>query len=109
MKSPELGLVCITASDAVRYRVITRKRLLQLGVNEQREALRRLYADNLARLSGALDFCHARRINLYRLTSALFPFADDPVGEDVLDEISAQIQSVGKRALELKIRVVLHP
>jgi UV DNA damage endonuclease len=28
---PQLGLVCITNSDAVRYKTVTRKRLLQFG------------------------------------------------------------------------------
>jgi len=28
---PQLGLVCLTASDAVRYPTMTRKRLLQLA------------------------------------------------------------------------------
>jgi UV DNA damage endonuclease len=31
---PQLGLVCITTSDAVRYRAMTRKRLLQLDEAE---------------------------------------------------------------------------
>jgi UV DNA damage repair endonuclease len=47
---PQLGLVCITASDAVRYRSMTRKRLLQLAKVEQKSAVRQLYAENLSRL-----------------------------------------------------------
>ncbi len=42
---PQLGLVCITASDAVRYRALTRKRLLQFDDAEQKRMLRELYAD----------------------------------------------------------------
>lgn len=106
---PQLGLVCITVSDAVRYRALTRKRLLQFDEAEQKRMLRNLYADNLSRLDGALDFCLSRGIRLYRMTSALFPFADDPAGDDVLDEFRTQIAAVGKRALELGIRLVLHP
>ena len=49
--TPQLGLVCITTSDAVRYRALTRKRLLQFGAAEQKALLRELYADNLARLA----------------------------------------------------------
>ncbi|HVG19640.1 MAG TPA: UV damage endonuclease UvsE, partial [Blastocatellia bacterium] len=79
-QQPNLGLVCITSSDRVRYRTITRKRLLQLGDREQQTALRDLYAANIKRLALALDFCSANGIRLYRLTSALFPFADDAVG-----------------------------
>ena len=106
---PQLGLVCITSSEAVRYRAITRKRLLQLDEIEQKSALRQLYADNLSRLDAALDYCLANNIRLYRLTSSLFPFADDPMGADVLDEFKKAVAAKGQRALDLGIRLVLHP
>jgi UV DNA damage endonuclease len=106
---PRLGLVCITTSDAVRYRTVTRKRLLQFKEAEQRRLLRELYADNLARLNGALDFCSGRGIRLYRMTSGLFPFADDSVGENVLEEFHEWIGETGRRATALGIRLVLHP
>ncbi|MFN2530703.1 MAG: UV DNA damage repair endonuclease UvsE [Pyrinomonadaceae bacterium] len=106
---PRLGLVCVTASDAVRYRAMTRKRLLQLDQAEQKNALRLLYAANLARLDNAIDYCHAHGIRLYRMTSSLFPFADDPLGEDVLEEFGETIAAKGQRALDLGIRLVLHP
>ena len=106
---PQLGLVCITASDAVRFRTITRKRLLQLDKVEQKSTLRRLYAENLSRLDAAIDYCLAHDIRLYRLTSALFPFADDPLGEDVLEEFSEAVAAKGQRARDAGIRLVLHP
>jgi UV DNA damage endonuclease len=106
---PQLGLVCVTASDAVRYRAMTRKRLLQLDQAEQKSALRLLYADNLARLDNAIDYCRTHGIRLYRMTSSLFPFADDPVGEDVLEEFRESIAAKGQRALDFGIRLVLHP
>jgi UV DNA damage endonuclease len=106
---PRLGLVCITTSDAVRYRALTRKRLLQFEVAEQKRMLRELYADNLARLNLALDFCSGRGLELYRMTSGLFPFADDMIGEDVLEELREQIGATGRRAIGLGIRLVLHP
>ncbi len=108
-KRPQLGLVCITASEAVRYRTMTRKRLLQLDAVEQKNALRLLYAENLSRLDAAIDYCHAHDIRLYRLTSSLFPFADDPAGEDVLEEFSEVVAAKGQRALDSGIRLVLHP
>ncbi len=106
---PQLGLVCITLSDAVRYRTITRKRLLQFDAAEQKRLLRALYTENLQRLGNAIDFCCERNINLYRLTSALFPFADDAAGEDVLDEMKEEIKRTGERATTLGLRLVLHP
>ncbi|HWS88606.1 MAG TPA: UV DNA damage repair endonuclease UvsE [Pyrinomonadaceae bacterium] len=107
--TPRLGLVCITHSDEVRYRTVTRKRLLQFDEGEQKRRLRELYAANLARLNGALDFCAARGLSLYRMTSNLFPFADDEAGSGVLEEFSDELKSTGARATELGIRLVLHP
>ncbi len=107
--TPRLGLVCITHSDEVRYKTVTRKRLLQFPEGEQKRRLRELYAANLARLSGALDFCAARGLGLYRMTSNLFPFADDEAGSDVLEEFSDELKRTGARAAELGIRLVLHP
>ena len=107
--SPKLGLVCITTSEEVRYRTITRKRLLQFETEEQKRLLGTLYADNLARLNRALDFCLARGISLYRMTSALFPFADDSAGEDVLSGFADELRRTGERALAEGVRLVLHP
>jgi UV DNA damage endonuclease len=108
-KQPELGLVCITASNAVRFRTVTRKRLLQLTELEQEKILRELYADNLKRLDKAIDFCCANLIKLYRMTSALFPFADTDLGEIVLNSMDEELRRVGDRAISLNIRLVFHP
>jgi UV DNA damage endonuclease len=107
--TPRLGLVCITHSDEVRYKTVTRKRLLQFEAGEQKRVLRELYAANLARLNAALDFCAARGLGLYRMTSNLFPFADDAAGSDVLEEFAGGLRGTGARAAELGIRLVLHP
>lgn len=106
---PELGLVCITYSDEVRYRALTRKRLLQFTPDVQTTMLRELYRDNLARLNKAIDFCLEQNIKLYRLTSALFPFADTEIGANALDEIADDMRRTGERAVAQGLRVVLHP
>jgi UV DNA damage endonuclease len=108
-KLPELGLVCITTSDAVRFRTVTRKRLLQLSEIEQETVLRELYTDNLKRLDKAIDFCSVNQIKLYRMTSALFPFSDTDLGEAVLHSMTEELRKTGDRALSLGIRLVLHP
>jgi UV DNA damage endonuclease len=108
-QGPRLGLVCITTSAEVRYRALTRKRLLQFDEAEQKRMLRELYLDNLSRLDRALDYCREHSLQLYRMTSSLFPFADDVSGADVLESISAQVAQVGSRATALGIRLVLHP
>lgn len=106
---PELGLVCITASQAVRFRTLTRKRFLQFSPLDQEETLRTLYAENLRRLEAAVLFCASQNIRLYRLSSGLFPFADEPIGISILLEFTAQMQAIGSQACALGIRLVLHP
>jgi len=106
---PQLGLVCITQSDEVRYRTTTRKRLLTFDAAEQKRLLRELYAANLERLNRAIDFCEARGLRLYRITSGLFPFADDAMGEDVLEGFRAEALRTGERANRLGLRMLLHP
>jgi UV DNA damage endonuclease len=90
--TPKLGLVCITASNQVRYRTLTRKRLLLLSEAEQEKALRDLYAENLRRLGVAVEFCAAEEIHLYRVASGLFPFADEPLGAAILTEFSDSLR-----------------
>jgi UV DNA damage endonuclease len=104
-----LGLVCITNSDAVRYKTITRKTLLALEPAQQTERLRALYQENINRVNLAIDFCKANDINLYRLTSGLFPFSDDPMGADILDEFAEQLSDAGNRANANGLRIVMHP
>ncbi len=106
---PHLGLVCMTISDRVRFRTITRTRYLKLAEDEKWSVLRELYADNLRRLVGALDFCNEQQIKLYRLSSALFPMSDEAIGTSILDEMSAELAQVGKKSAESGIRIVMHP
>ncbi|WP_088892740.1 UV DNA damage repair endonuclease UvsE [Leptolyngbya ohadii] len=106
---PKLGLVCITASKDVRFKTTTRKRLLQLELEEQAQILRELYAENLRRLGVAIEYCHRQGIPLYRMGSGMFPFADDTVGEAILPEFAEPMREVGQRAEKLGVRLVLHP
>jgi len=104
-----LGLVCITIGDHIRYRTITRKRLLQFDETTQASMLRNLYADNLGRLQGALDFCTLHHIRLYRFPTNLFPFADTAPGAAVLAEFSEELRKIGAQAGQRSIRLVVHP
>jgi UV DNA damage endonuclease len=106
---PNLGLVCVTASDRIRFRALTRKRLLQLSSIEQEKLLYDIYTENLARLEAAIDFCHNENIQLYRLSSALFPFSDESMGANILTSFSDRMLEIGNRAINLGIRLVLHP
>ena len=106
---PRLGLVCITAGQAVRYRTMTRTRLLRLSAAEQCQALGELYEDNLSRLLRALDFCDQHNIRLYRATSSLFPLCDEDAGVEMLGRLASRLSEVGTKAERLGIRVVQHP
>ena len=105
-----LGLVCITNSDEVRYKTVTRKSLLQMDERAQAEKLRSLYAENIERLKKAIRFCEAHDIRLYRMTSGLFPFSDEAMGAEILEnEYAATLAEIGTKALGKGIRLVLHP
>ncbi len=104
-----LGLVCITTTDAVRYKTVTRKRLLSFDETVQQEMLRVIYQENIQRVNNAIEFCAANGINLYRLTSGLFPFSDEPIGADILDEFADRLAVTGNKAIENNLRIVMHP
>lgn len=108
-RRPNLGLVCITAGDEVRFRTITRTRLRSLEASRQAETLRELYTDNIRRLSRGLDFCLQHGIRLYRLSSGLFPQAEGMPGIEVLVEMTDLLAGVGDRASAAGIRLVMHP
>ncbi|MBD2106387.1 UV DNA damage repair endonuclease UvsE [Nodosilinea sp. FACHB-13] len=106
---PNLGLVCITTSPEVRFKTMTRKRLLQLDEEAQEQAVRSLYSENLRRLNLAIAFCQANQIQLYRLISNIFPFSDTPLGTRILEEFAEGLRQLGDRAQAANIRLVLHP
>lgn len=106
---PHLGLVCITASKDVRYRTVTRKRLLEHSLDAQRKLLEDLYRDNIQTFDNAMRYCEAEGIRLYRLPSSIFPFADEDIGREVLARFAATLGRSGRRALDRGMRLVMHP
>jgi len=107
--SPHLGLVCITTSKDVRYRTVTRKRLLEQSDAGQRKLLDDIYRDNLQTLDGALQYCQREGIRLYRMPSSIFPFFDEDVGRAVMEGLAPLLSRTGMRARELGLRLVMHP
>lgn len=103
------GLVCVTASEECRYRTITRTRLLSLPAGGRKQTLQELYWANLGRLSWTIGFCQRRGIRLYRVTSDLFPFSDEPIGRELLLGMRANLSAVGRRLERLGMRMVIHP
>ena len=108
---PVLGLVCITATELIRFRTITRTNYLKLSDEARELKLRELYTGNLAKLLEALEFCAVTGIRLYRMSSQLFPMSDleDGVGQRVMLELGGRFQEVGALAARHGIRVVVHP
>ncbi|CAH0209856.1 UV DNA damage endonuclease [Massilia sp. Bi118] len=106
---PELGLVCITVSKDVRYRTVTRKRLLEHSDEGQRKLLDDIYRDNIQTLAGAVQYCKREGIRLYRIPSSIFPFFDDDVGREVMRDLAPSLAHTGRRAIELGLRLVMHP
>ncbi|HLO89430.1 MAG TPA: UV DNA damage repair endonuclease UvsE [Nostocaceae cyanobacterium] len=108
---PHLGLVCITFDQKVRFRTTTRTHYLKLSLSEREAKLRKIYQDNLQSLHDALSLCQKYEINLYRLSSGLFPMSDgeDNIGANLLESMSKDLGKIGQRAAELNIRMVLHP
>ena len=106
---PKLGLVCVTASNEVRFRTVTRRTLSKLSESEQQEKLKKVYTANIERLAKAIAFCNKRNIQLYRLSSALFPFSDEPIGQELLSQFAPQLKKIGYAATKNRIRLVLHP
>jgi len=105
----ELGLVCITVSKDIRYRTVTRKRLLEQSDAGQRKLLDGIYRDNIQTLDGALQYCKREGIRLYRLPSSIFPFFDEDVGREVMRELATSLSRTGRRATEMGLRLVMHP
>lgn len=104
-----LGLVCITHSDEVRYRRTTRKRLLSLDDAGRAAVLRELYAANASVIENAIDFCLRSGLRLYRLSSDVFQFSDEPEGAAILSEFGERLSAIGRRAAASGIRLVSHP
>jgi UV DNA damage endonuclease len=107
--SPQLGLVCITASKEVRYRTITRKRLLEASPAAQRKLLNEIYRDNIQTFDAALRFCEREGIALYRIPSSIFPFLDEDIGRECIAPLSGALAKSGARATDKNIRLVMHP
>jgi UV DNA damage endonuclease len=109
MTTPRFGLVCITASKEIRYRIVTRKRLLEQSPEGQRKLLEDIYRDNIQTFDAAMRYCEREGIALYRIPSSIFPFADEDIGRELLAKLSDALNRSGSRATEKGIRLVMHP
>jgi len=106
---PHLGLVCVTVSNDIKYRTITRKRLLEQSPETQQKLLDDIYRSNIQAFDNAMRYCEREGISLYRIPSSIFPFADDDLGRDLLASFAGTLARSGARARERNIRLVMHP
>ena len=106
---PHLGLVCVTVANDIKYRTITRKRLLEQSPATQQKLLDELYRSNIQAFDNAMRYCEQQGIALYRIPSSIFPFADDDLGRDLLASFADTLARSGARARERGIRLVMHP
>jgi UV DNA damage endonuclease len=106
---PNLGLVCITTTDEIRYRTVTRKRLLSMPLPQQEDLLAELYLHNIGTLFRAIHYCSANQIRLYRISSQIFPFADEAIGKEILGRLQDELVEIGKLANVRDVRLVIHP
>lgn len=108
-RSPQLGLVCQTGDERIRFRTLTRTALLALPEAARAARLRQLYRHNVERLGDAIAFCRQQGLALYRLPSSLFPFSDTPDYAALLDELGPTLSSLGSTATRDGLRLVMHP
>jgi len=106
---PSLGLVCTTADETIRFRQLTRTRLLRLSVSHQQAILRELYENNMLQLEKAINYCAERQIHLYRVYSFTFPFFDTAIGKEELLRLASSLKRIGHSAHKKAIRIVSHP
>jgi UV DNA damage endonuclease len=108
---PTLGLVCQTESSDVRYRTITRTRLLALDEAARERTLVDLFCENLRRVSRAAAYCKEHGIGLYRLPTGLLPFSDHDSGRHLLlhSDVVREMRSAQRAVSCAGIRVVSHP
>lgn len=105
----KLGLVCLTSTGEPKFRTITKTRLEKLSREEQVKVLVDIYIDNISSLDKMIQFCIDNKIQLYRLSSQLFPFADSPLGRGLLFEFATRLEQIGERFIKAGIRVTAHP
>lgn len=107
--TPQLGLVCQTHDERVRFRTITRTALLARPAPDRADRLRELFRHNVERLAAAVAFCREVGLRLYRIPSSLFPFSDTPEYAGLLDELAPALAAIGATAERDGLRLVMHP
>lgn len=106
---PQLGLVCQTHDERIRFRTITRSALYALPEAARAPRLRELFRHNVERLASAIAFCREQSLQLYRMPSNLFPFSDTPDYAHLLSDLAPVLGQIGTTAKDEGLRLVMHP
>jgi UV DNA damage endonuclease len=110
-----LGLCCAFAGEPIRFRRTTASYLARLRRRERLAFLRDLAADNALALGLAVDWCAARGVGAFRITSQLLPVYTHPEMGYRVEEIdrggtiSAAFAAVRDRAASERVRLSFHP
>ena len=114
-----LGLVCISEvlkeRDKVSFKLLTRKRFLELGEEKGLKTLEDRCLHNLRQTIKILNYCAEVDISHYRISGGLFPLLTDATLnlriEDFFnyDEILSACTEIGKTAKNHEISLSTHP
>jgi UV DNA damage endonuclease len=104
-----LGLVCLTSDKKISYRTIQKTRFDKLDLASQYSVLYDIYRYNKAMLKTAIAYCVEHGIQMYRMSSEMFPFSDTPIGKQVMKEGTISLDSIGKFSIQSGVRITCHP
>jgi UV DNA damage endonuclease len=110
-----LGLCCAFAGEPIRFRRTTASYLARSRRRERLAFLRDLAADNARALGLAVDWCAARGVGAFRITSQLLPVYTHPQTGYSVEEIdrgggiAAAFAAVRERARSEGVRLSFHP
>ncbi len=109
-KDINLGLVCQTHSDLVKFKHLTKSRFDSLNKIDKLKTLKQIYEYNLSKFIRAYEFCLDQNILLYRVYSNMFPFWDTNLGQNLLsNEYKDDLKAIGQNFMAKNIRLVTHP
>ena len=108
-----LGLCCIFAEEAIRFRTTTATAQAKLSKKDRTAKLRELAAHNAASLYSAIEYCATHGIGCFRVNSQILPLKTHPMlGYDARllgEEVILAFQRCGDLATSTDTRVSFHP
>lgn len=99
-----IGFACLTLGlYDYQFRTVMAK-------NANKETLYEVINHNLTILDKMIDYCAQNKIYMYRISSDLIPFGSSPINQLPWESLfQEKFISIGKKIIENRIRVSLHP